>query len=365
MASHVRTILCMLRAVVLGLLAVSAAAACSGGRDAPQVQPGVAAGTIVELAGTVTATRGTATRTLGVSDVISGDDVIQTGADGHVLIALTHNNARWELGPNKQQQVSGSLAWSLARQAPPATNVTETTTAAGRHAEKSGADTASTSATTGMSAPAAEPVAAAATEERARAGGADLDEGAPREAAKEMKAPPASKASPASTASSASKGAPRTQPRAALAPSAPRPPPPAPTGGTRAPATAKLEVAPSRQEPENKESRERRSSPVVSGAPGAPAAPADGLARDDAPVADASTVASQIRVVLARDKARINACLASTAPGVAVTLSVKQGKARFVTAPAVPASVTSCLAAIASKLVFRVVDETTTVRFTR
>ncbi len=45
----------MLRTLLVGILAVTAAAACSSKGDAPAAQPGVAAGKVVELTGTVTA----------------------------------------------------------------------------------------------------------------------------------------------------------------------------------------------------------------------------------------------------------------------------------------------------------------------
>ncbi|MBA3462196.1 MAG: hypothetical protein H0T46_19705 [Deltaproteobacteria bacterium] len=130
----------MLRSILVGLLAISAVAACKGGTsDAPEVQPGATVGKVVEITGAVTATRGTQTRTLDASSTVSGDDVIQTSGDGRVTILLAHNNATWALGPNKKEQVSGSMAWKLAKADSPATAVDETTTAAGRHAERQAA----------------------------------------------------------------------------------------------------------------------------------------------------------------------------------------------------------------------------------
>src|SRR3954469_15995055 len=99
----------MLRTLLLGVLAASAVAACGGGGSkAPEVQPGVTAGKVVEATGAVTATRGTAKRTLQAGAAISGDDVIETGADGRVTIMLAHNNAIWDLGPNKHGKVADS-----------------------------------------------------------------------------------------------------------------------------------------------------------------------------------------------------------------------------------------------------------------
>jgi len=131
----------MLRSLLVGLLAVTGASACSGGGgDAPAVEPGKAVGKVVEITGKVTATRGTVTRDLDASSTVSGDDVITTAGDGRVTILLAHNNAKWDLGPNKREQVSTSMAWKLAKVDAPAGTVDETSTAAGRHAERSAAN---------------------------------------------------------------------------------------------------------------------------------------------------------------------------------------------------------------------------------
>ena len=123
---------------------MSALAACSGDTAAPVVKPGVAAGKVLEVSGTVTATRGATTRDLVTGDEVSGDDTIKTGPDGRIAILLDHNRARWELGASKTAVVSGSLAWTAARQAGAGGASDEATLAAGRHAEKTGADTGAT-----------------------------------------------------------------------------------------------------------------------------------------------------------------------------------------------------------------------------
>ncbi len=131
----------MVRSILVGLLIVSGASACGGGgSDAPAVQPGAPVGKVVEVTGKVTATRGTATRDLDAASSVSGDDVITTAAGARVVILLAHNNATWDLGPNKHEQVSQSMAWKLAKVDAPAGQVDETTTAAGRHAERSAAN---------------------------------------------------------------------------------------------------------------------------------------------------------------------------------------------------------------------------------
>lgn len=177
----------MLRSLLVGLLVVSGASACSGkGGDAPAVEPGKAVGKVVEITGKVTATRGTQTRDLDASSSVSGDDVITTAADGRVTILLAHNNAKWDLGPNKHEQVATSMAWKLAKVDAPAGTVDETTTAAGRHAERNAANGESAAGARIERAPAAtttEPAPGAAPDGKAppRTGGesdprADVDE---------------------------------------------------------------------------------------------------------------------------------------------------------------------------------------------
>ncbi len=148
----------MVRSILVGLLVISGASACGGGRsDAPEVQPGVLVGKVVEISGKVTAARGTATRDLDASSQVSGDDVITTAEGARVVILLAHNNATWDLGPNKHEQVSQSMAWKLAKVDAPAGQVDETTTAAGRHAERSAANGESAAAERSRAVPAAAP----------------------------------------------------------------------------------------------------------------------------------------------------------------------------------------------------------------
>ena len=154
----------MLRTLLVGILAVTAAAACSGKGDAPAAQPGVSAGKVVELSGTVTATRGTVVRTLAAGGEISSDDVIDTAAESRVVILVAHNNARWDLGPNKHGKVAESLAWTAAKQDRPATAVIEESSTAGAHAEKTAATTGTTTPETPKAA-----MAVASTEKTARA----------------------------------------------------------------------------------------------------------------------------------------------------------------------------------------------------
>jgi hypothetical protein len=99
------------------------------------------AGTVVELDGTITATSVAGTRTLHANDAIGEDETIDTH-EGRVVIVLTHNHARWELGPNHHGRVSESAAWKLALQDQPSIPVAQQSTPAGREAEPRAVDTA-------------------------------------------------------------------------------------------------------------------------------------------------------------------------------------------------------------------------------
>ena len=127
----------MLRAVLLGVLSI-AVVGCNKKQDAPAAQAGAPAGTVLDVTGAVTV-GGTP---LAKGATVNADDVVETGGDGHVRILLAHNNATWDLGPNKHEKVSASLAWTLAKVDTPAKPVDQDTSSAGRPAERSAADTA-------------------------------------------------------------------------------------------------------------------------------------------------------------------------------------------------------------------------------
>jgi hypothetical protein len=132
----------MLRAVLLGILSVSAVAACKKeSANAASSQPGVAAGKVIEVKGSVTVKHGGATRPLVAGESVEGSDTVMTGADGNVVIELAHNLVRWELGPGKVQQVNESIAWKAAKSTGPAEHVDQDTAAAGRPAERSAVGT--------------------------------------------------------------------------------------------------------------------------------------------------------------------------------------------------------------------------------
>lgn len=201
----------MLRTVLTAILLASATAACGGGGSGPKVVAGAPAGDVTEVSGMVTATRDGKTRPLAVGDVVSGDDVVETGADGRVAIQLRHNLVPWTLGPGKKETVSASLAWKAPRATQTAAGPTgERSGAAGRHAEREAADTSATAAAGG----------AAATEEVAEK--AKADEPAP--AAATAPAPPEMPA-----------------PKMAVAEPTPPPPPPPPGPGGAAPHDEKTE----------------------------------------------------------------------------------------------------------------------------
>src|SRR3569833_195540 len=190
----------MVRATLWAVLACAAVSACGTKDSAPAAQPGAVAGKVLEVAGSV---KGGA-KQLAVGDPVKTDDVIETGADGNVAIELAHNGARWELGPNQKLRPTESLAWKQERHGS-AAQVDQDTSAAGRPAERSAADTA-TSAAKAESAP------------------------APRAAAPPT-APPAAAAAPQ---------------RAAVAmpePAAEPPPPPPPPAKTKAAAVASGDAA--------------------------------------------------------------------------------------------------------------------------
>jgi hypothetical protein len=153
----------MLRAVLVGLLSVSAAVACKSSSDAPASQPGVAVGKVIEVSGTVTVRHGDVARPLAKGESVEGDDIVETGADGNVIVELAHNLARWELGPNKKSKVRESAAWSLPKKTGDAAKVEQDTAAAGRPAERSAADTSVSATIESTAAPAAPAAAPAPT----------------------------------------------------------------------------------------------------------------------------------------------------------------------------------------------------------
>jgi hypothetical protein len=155
----------MIRALVIAVLAVSATSSCSRGSDSEKVAPGVQAGRVLEVSGSVAATRDGKTRTLGVGAEVFGNDIIDTSADGSVVIELAHNNARWSVEGGQKSRVDESVAWGLAKQDKPAKVVDHATSAAGRDGERVAADTR---ATTDQLDRSADPASAKAPAEESR-----------------------------------------------------------------------------------------------------------------------------------------------------------------------------------------------------
>jgi hypothetical protein len=160
------------------IAAVIATTACTGSgckrdRNSPG-DPNAPAGVVVELAGEVTARRaatGTEFRPLAVEAQVFADDTITTGAGASVAIRLRHNNAVWNLGPDKARRVDGSVAWGAAATSadPLAQTSTDPSASAGRHVEveAAGDDTSPNTGTATTDEPGAE--------NEARAGGDDND----------------------------------------------------------------------------------------------------------------------------------------------------------------------------------------------
>ena len=209
----------MSRLLFVLVLAV-AASACGKGKDdsaASQPQPGETAGKVVEVSGQVTV-KG---KHVAVGDMLKADDVIETGADGRIVVELTHNLAHWELGGNKSQKVSDSIAWKLPRDEGNAKIVIQDMSSAGRPAERSAAET-SVSANAPAPGAAAPPAAENAPAPSPAAAAPPAAEPARRAAE------PKSAAAPAKTMAAPSLGQGKAD--AAADKVEPPPPPPADTG---------------------------------------------------------------------------------------------------------------------------------------
>lgn len=135
----------MVRAVLWGVLTCAVAPACGNKDSVPAAQPGAVAGKVLEVSGSVNV----GGKALAVGDAVKTDDTIVTGADGNVAIELAHNNARWELGPNHKGRPMDAPVWSAAKR-DKAGAVDQDTSAAGRPAERSAANSAASSEKTGM-----------------------------------------------------------------------------------------------------------------------------------------------------------------------------------------------------------------------
>jgi outer membrane biosynthesis protein TonB len=130
------------------LALVVAVAACSGESDQSGPKAGEPAGEVIELSGAPAVERGGERIALAVGDKVFGTDTVVTGDDGSVTIRLFHNEARWTLAAGKRKRIDSSVAWRAPKTAAggllAAGDQTESTAAAGRHAEKEAADTRDT-----------------------------------------------------------------------------------------------------------------------------------------------------------------------------------------------------------------------------
>lgn len=145
-------------------------AACGGdGSDSGKPGPDEVAGKVIQVAGAVSAERNGQTRTLTVGAAVHGGDTIKTAADGTVTIEIDHNKARWTLDSNKSRRLDQSVVWNAPKASAQellARRQNDTTTAAGRHAERSAAGTL---ATASAPPPAKAPAAPSATPPAAKA----------------------------------------------------------------------------------------------------------------------------------------------------------------------------------------------------
>jgi len=132
--------------VLLALLIAISGCSKSGGDEAAKVTAtpaaGDTAGKVLEVSGKVTV----AGKPLKVGDLLKADDLVETGEDGKVVIELTHNLAHWELGGNKSQKVSESIAWKLPKMEGNANLVITDMSAAGRPAERAAANSGTSAA---------------------------------------------------------------------------------------------------------------------------------------------------------------------------------------------------------------------------
>ncbi len=134
----------VLRCVWLAAVALSATGAtgCRGDEGPPQVAPGTAVGKVVDVAGQVTATRDGKTRVLAPGEAVSPDDVVATADTGSVSIELFHNRANLQLQNGAASRIDDSLAWELTKSAVEKLPGGKVMVSAGRHGEKSAAESA-------------------------------------------------------------------------------------------------------------------------------------------------------------------------------------------------------------------------------
>jgi len=123
---------------------------CSGKSKGPDPDDDKADGKVVEVAGEVTAQRrgSDEVRTLDPDALVFGDDTVVTGEDSSVKIRLLHNEALLTLGASMTRTLQQTAAWKASRGKGGMFDESSggQTAAAGRHAERQGADTPATAA---------------------------------------------------------------------------------------------------------------------------------------------------------------------------------------------------------------------------
>ncbi|HEY5926027.1 MAG TPA: hypothetical protein VIV11_30280 [Kofleriaceae bacterium] len=327
----------MLRGVLVGLLAVSAVS-CKSSSDSAKSQPGMAAGKVVEVTGSVTVRHNNVAQPLAAGATVEGDDIIETGADGNVIIELNHNLVRWELGANKTAKVKESVAWGLAKKAGDSVQVTETSAAAGRNAERSAADTTVSAQAESAPAPTAAPVAPPPPPPPAPPAEAQ----SPRQEAP----PKAKKAEPVVD---------RERDDAVLN---------QPSGGGGAPTK---ELAKTRGGEGAAGGTGTASTTVAKGAPGGGANVAANADTESAKMSPADADKAAMDVVLKNDKA-LKACLTKDAQALSVTIKIAaNGKGTAVVSgkAAIPGSVQTCVKSAVAKMKFAAVATTVKVEVSR
>lgn len=322
----------MLRAVLLGVLTLTSVVGCkSEAKSSAQVQPGVAAGKVLEVKGAVTVKHGDASKPLAVGDSVEADDVVSTGADGNVVIELAHNSVRWELGANKTQKVRDSIAFKAEKNTGPTGTVEQDTAAAGRPAERSAVETSATAVDEKEDAEAAKAEAAPAPEPAMAA---------PPAAAEAAEAPPPpaperKRSRPSRTRSAAKKEAAPMIPSADAAMRAPREEAaagPTTRGGTRGPAVVARKIEAPMAPP---------SAAATATAESAKAAPPPGGG------------ASNQALVTAKLPA-LKACMAGHEDAVNVSITISGGapKVTITSKSAVSAALKSCMTNVIKTIKF-------------
>ncbi|MGN6104184.1 MAG: hypothetical protein ACTHU0_03700 [Kofleriaceae bacterium] len=332
----------MLRAVLVGVLAVSASS-CGGERDAPKVAAGAPAGTVVQVSGTVVATREGKPRDLVSGGVVYGDDEIATSSDGSVVIELAHNGARWSLEGDARARVDRSAAWGLARQAGATKAVDHATSAAGREGERTAADTRATTEAT------------AAAPASAETGVATAPATPP---AVESRPPAAEKSPPRAVVPPPSEDG-----NATLRAS----PPPPPEQRARRESESEIGgIGGATPEPVESEKQDRAAPKRA--APRSAVEPAPELERDAkrAAITTAPADPAQVRALVVAQRAELAKCLAASAPRLTLALRVSAGAPTFeLRGGTATEEVRRCIAGVVARISFPATDAEVTLELRR